>query len=50
LLERHVTATGRASTFWDWAFVAALFTCMIGLLVGAVAGVIWLVERLRHAA
>jgi hypothetical protein len=50
LLERHVAATGRASTFWDWAFVAGLFAGIIGLFIGAVAGVIWLIHLIRHAA
>ena len=49
LLERHVTPTGRASTFWDWAFVVGLFAGLIGLFVGAVAGVMWLVHLIRHA-
>jgi hypothetical protein len=49
LLERHV-ATGRASTFWDWAFVGGLVAGIIGLLVGAVIGVIWLAQTIRHAA
>jgi hypothetical protein len=50
LLERHVAATGRASTFWDWAFVAGLCAGIIGLFIGAVAGVMWLVQLIRHAA
>jgi hypothetical protein len=50
LLERHVASTGRALTFWDWAFVAGLFAGIIGLFIGAVAGVMWLVQLIRHAA
>lgn len=49
LLERHVTPTGRASTFWDWVFVAGLFAGIISLFIGAVAGVIWFVHLIRHA-
>ena len=50
LLERHLAATGRASTFCDWAFVVGLFAGIIGLFIGAVAGVMWLVQLIRHAA
>ncbi|HET7057634.1 MAG TPA: DUF4112 domain-containing protein [Nitrospiraceae bacterium] len=49
LLERHVAATGRSSTLWDWAFVVGLFAGLIGLFVGAVAGVMWLVHTIRYA-
>lgn len=49
LLERHVQATARASTFWDWAFVVGLFAGIAALFAGAVVGVLWLVQNLRHA-
>lgn len=50
LLERHVTATERASTLWDWAFVVGLFAGIIILFAGAVAGMVWAVQLIRHAA
>jgi len=49
LLERHVAATKRASTFWDWAFVVGLFAGIIGLFIGATVGVIWFVRTVWHA-
>ena len=50
LLERHVTATERASTLWDGAFVVGLFAGIIILFAGAVAGMVWAVQLIRHAA
>ena len=50
LLERHVTATERASTLWDWAFVVGLFAGIIILFAGTVAGMVWVVQLIRHAA
>ncbi|HKN88172.1 MAG TPA: DUF4112 domain-containing protein [Nitrospiraceae bacterium] len=49
LLERHAAATGRVSTFWDWALVVGLFAGIIGLFAGAIAGVLWLVHSIGHA-
>ena len=50
LLERHVTATERASTLWDWAFVVGLFAGIFILFAGTVAGMVWVVQLIRHAA
>ena len=47
LLERYAMGE-RASTLWDWAFVAGLFISIIGLFAGAVFGVVWSVQRLWH--
>ena len=49
LLERHVAATGRASTFWDWAFVVGLGAIIVGFIAGAMVGVIWLARTVWHA-
>lgn len=49
LLERHMVATGRASTFWDWAFVVGLGAIIVGFIVGAMVGVIWFARTVWHA-
>jgi len=49
LLERHMAATGRASTFWDWVFVVGLGAIIVGFIVGAMVGVIWFARTVWHA-
>lgn len=49
LLERH-GSQGGASTLWDWMFVVSLFLAILAVLIGAVIGVVWLIQAIRHAA
>lgn len=48
LLERHIVASDRESTFGDWVFVLGLVLIIISLFVGALATVVWLAKTVWH--
>lgn len=48
LLERHIGASARESTFGDWAFVLGLVLAIISLFVGTLMMVVWLVSMVWH--
>ena len=49
LLERHIAAAGRESTFGDWMFVLGLMVILIGLFVGTLMTLVWLGSQMWHA-
>lgn len=48
LLERHIVASDRESTFGDWVFVLGLVLIIISLFVGALVTVVWLAKTVWH--
>lgn len=48
LLERHIAASDRESTFGDWAFVLGLVFVIMSLFVGMLMAVVWLASLVWH--
>lgn len=49
LLERFAVRNRRTSTVNDWAFVIGLLLGIVLMIIGAVAGIIWLLARIWEA-
>jgi hypothetical protein len=49
LLERHVGAEGRRSTFGNWIFVVAVIGGLLLLSIAILLATLWLIKQLWNA-
>lgn len=50
LLERYAGSETQTSTFKDWLFVIAVIGALLLLLIGSLAGIVFLIKRLAAVA